>query len=422
MCTVSYSISLKSFKITYRLFLTILQKSLDYFATHIYFGAMKRYLYSQILKDLKKKIVFITGPRQVGKTFLAKQIMGNFNRAQYLNFDNINDLRIIKDTSWALNTDLLVFDEIHKMKKWKGYIKGVYDSKPEKQSILVTGSARLDTFRQTGDSLAGRYLHLRLNPVSVKEISNIISKPYDALEILNKFGGFPEPFLNAVNLEKAMAETESARWKNQYFSDIIKEDILEFSRIGEIKTMKTLLQLLRTKVGSPLSFNSIANDLQVSPNTIKKYIQILESLYIVFFITPFHKNIARSILKEPKIYFYDTAFIEGNEGLKLENTCALSLLKHVQFLYDTKGENLKLHYLRTKDNKEVDFAISRNAELVQLIEVKLTENKISPSLKYFAERFKSVDAIQLVHNLKQNENRDGINIFKAADWLGDLSA
>lgn len=383
---------------------------------------MKRYLYNQILEDLKKKIVFITGPRQVGKTFLAKQIMKNFVKPQYLNYDNINDIRIIKDTSWALNTDLLVFDEIHKMKKWKSYIKGVYDSKPEKQSILITGSARLDTFQQSGDSLAGRYLHLRFNPISVKEISEIIPEHYNALEMLNKFGGFPEPLLNAVNLENEKAETESARWKNQYFSDIIREDILEFSRISEIKTMKTLLQLLRTKVGTPLSFNSIANDLQVSSNTIKKYIQILESLYIVFLITPFHKNIARSILKEPKIYFYDTSFIEGNEGLKLENTCALSLLKNVQFLYDTKGENLKLHYLRTKDNREVDFAVSRNSELVQLIEVKLTENKISPSLKYFAERFKSVEAIQLVHNLKQNEYRDGVNILKAADWLGELSA
>ena len=135
---------------------------------------MKRYLYNQILEDLKKKIVFVTGPRQVGKTFLAKQIMENFARPQYLNFDNINDLRIINDTSWAINTDLLVFDEIHKMKKWKSYIKGVYDSKSSNQSILVTGSARLDTFRQSGDSLAGRYLHLRLNPVSVKEISSII--------------------------------------------------------------------------------------------------------------------------------------------------------------------------------------------------------------------------------------------------------
>jgi predicted AAA+ superfamily ATPase len=383
---------------------------------------VKRYLYNQIIEDLKKKIVFVTGPRQVGKTFLAKQIMENFAHPQYLNYDNINDLRIINDASWALNTDLIVFDEIHKMKNWKRYIKGVYDSKPENQSILVTGSVRLDTFRQSGDSLAGRYLHLRLNPISTKEIAPIVPGAYDALELLNTFGGFPEPLLNAVNLEKEKAEIESARWKNQYYSDIIREDILEFSRIGEIKTMKTLLQLLRTRVGSPLSLNSIANDLQVSPNTIKKYVQILESLYIIFLVTPFHKNIARSILKEPKVYFYDTSFVEGDKGLKLENTCAVSLLKHVQFLFDTKGENIKLNYLRTKDNREVDFAIARDGELIRLIEVKLSDIKVSPSLKYFAERFKSVEAFQLVHNLKQNENRGGINILRASDWLGELSA
>jgi predicted AAA+ superfamily ATPase len=383
---------------------------------------VKRYLYNQILEDLKKKIVFITGARQVGKTFLAKQIMKNFAHPQYLNYDNINDLRIISDTSWTINTDLLVFDEIHKMKNWKSYIKGVYDSKPGSQSILVTGSARLDTFRQSGDSLAGRYLHLRLNPVSVKEISTIVQQPYEALELLNKFGGFPEPLLNAVNLEREKAEIESARWKNQYYSDIIREDILEFSRIGEIKTMKTLLQLLCTKVGSPLSLNSIANNLQVSPNTIKKYVQILESLYIIFLVTPYHKNIARSILKEPKVYFYDTSFVEGDEGLKLENTCAIGLLKHTQFLFDAKGENIKLHYLRTKDYKEVDFAISRNGELAQLVEVKLSDNKVSPSLKYFAERFKSIEAVQLVHNLKQNESRYGVDILRASDWLANLSA
>ncbi len=383
---------------------------------------MKRYLYNQVLQDLKKKMVFITGPRQVGKTYLAKQIMENFDHPQYLNFDNVDDLRIIQNTSWALNTDLLVFDEIHKMKNWKNYLKGVYDAKPSNQSILVTGSARLDTFRQTGDSLAGRYLHLRLNPFSVKEISELVHNSYEAIKLLNTFGGFPEPLLNAVNLESEKAKIEAARWKNQYYTDLIREDILEFSRISEIKTMKTLLQLLKTKVGSPLSFASIANDLLTSPNTIKKYIQILESLFIIFLVPPYHKNIARSILKEPKVYFYDTSFIDGDDGIKLENTCAVSLLKHVQFLYDTKGENINLHYIRTKDNKEVDFAISRNEELIQIIEVKLGDNRLSSSLKYFADRFKSVEAIQLVHDLKQNERRDGINVLRASDWLGDLAA
>lgn len=366
-------------------------------------------------------MVFITGPRQVGKTYLAKQIMENFEHPQYLNYDNVDDLRIIQNTSWALNTDLIVFDEIHKMKNWKNYLKGVYDAKPTNQSILVTGSARLETFRQSGDSLAGRYLHLRLNPFSVREISELVPNSYEAIELLNTFGGFPEPLLNAVKMEKEKAKIEAARWKNQYYTDLIREDILEFSRISEIKTMKTLLQLLKTKVGSPLSFASIANDLQTSSNTIKKYVQILESLFIIFLVTPYHKKIARSILKEPKVYFYDTSFVEVDEGVKLENTCAVSLLKHVQFLHDAQGENIILHYVRTKDNREVDFAISRNGELSQLIEVKLSDNSLSPSLTYFSSRFKSIEAIQLVHNLRQNETRDGINILRLSDWLMNLS-
>jgi predicted AAA+ superfamily ATPase len=381
---------------------------------------MKRYLYSQILEDLKRKMVLITGPRQVGKTYLAKQVMEEFDKPQYLNYDNINDHRIIKNMTWAQNTDLIIFDEIHKMKGWKNYIKGVYDSKQSYQSILVTGSARLDTFRQTGDSLAGRYLHLRLNPMSVKELSGRTSSHYDSVELLNIYGGFPEPLMNAINLEKEKAVSESARWRNQYFTDIIREDILDFSRITEIGSMKILIQLLRSRVGSPLSYNALAEDLQVSTNTVKKYVQILESLYVIFLIHPFHKNIARSILKMPKVYFYDTGYIESDQGIKLENTFAVSLLKHVQYLHDVKGENIQLHYLKTKENKEIDFVIARNGKPVQFIEVKHSDKELSPSLNYFAERFKNVEAIQLVHNLHQNETVNGINIMKAGEWLSEL--
>ncbi len=381
---------------------------------------MKRYLYPQVLEDLKKKMVFITGPRQIGKTFLAKQIMEEFDKPQYLNYDNINDHRIISNMSWAQNTDLIIFDEIHKMKGWKNYIKGVYDSKQKHQSILVTGSARLDAFRQSGDSLAGRYLHLRLNPFSVKEILSETISAYNSIELLNTYGGFPEPLLNGINLNNEKALTESARWHNQYLTDLIRDDILDFSRINEINTMKLLVQLLRSRVGSPLSLNAIAEDLQASTNTIKKYIQILESLYIIFILFPFHKNIARSILKVPKIYFYDTAFIENDHGIKLENTCAVSLLKHVQYLHDVKGENIKLHYMKTKENKEIDFVVVKDGKPYQFIEVKLSEGKISQSLKYFAGKFENVEAIQLVHNLRQNETVNGINIMKAGEWLSGL--
>mgnify|MGYP005620785361 CR=1 FL=1 len=382
---------------------------------------MRRYLFEQILKDLAKKMVFITGPRQVGKTYLAKQLMSHFAKPQYLNFDNLTDRRIITDQSWIQNSDLLIFDEIHKMKGWKNYIKGVYDSKPKSQSILVTGSSRLETFRQSGDSLAGRYFHHRLNPFSIKELEGQV-EPYEAVELLIKYGGFPEPLLQGLESNVNDAAIESERWKKQYFTDLIREDILEFSRIQEISVMKTLVEILRNKVGSPLSLNSISHDLQVSPNTIKKYISILESLYVIFRVSPFHKNISRSILKEPKIYFYDSSYVKGNKGIVLENVVAVCLLKHTQYLQDSLGQNTILQFLKTKDNKEIDFVISKDDVAQNFIEVKLSERQISGPLNYFSERYPLVESIQLVHNLPQEEERGSIKILKAGEWLNSLSA
>ncbi|MCB0749921.1 MAG: ATP-binding protein [Ignavibacteriae bacterium] len=382
---------------------------------------MKRYLYDQILKDLERKMVFITGPRQVGKTYLSKQIAQEFSKSQYLNFDNMNERKIINEMTWKKNIDLLILDEIHKKMDWKLFLKGIFDSRQENLRILVTGSARLETFRQSGESLAGRYLHLRLNPFSVKELSGELST-YETIEKLNKIGGFPEPLLYSLNENEDESIEFAARWSKQYYIDLIREDIIEFSRIHEISAMKLLVELLRSKVGSPISYKNIAEDLEVSPNTIKKYIKILESLYIVFLVHPYHKNIARAILKEPKVYFYDTSFVKGNEGILFENTCAVSLLKNVQYLFDARGKEIGLHYLRTKEGKEIDFLISKNGKPEQFLEVKLSESKPSNSLKYFAERFENTEFIQLVHNLNNEQDINKIKIRKAGEWLANLEA
>lgn len=340
---------------------------------------MERYLNKQIATDLRKKMVFLTGPRQVGKTYLSKQLMNKFDKPVYLNYDNINDNRIIKKMLWPEDAGLIIFDEIHKMKGWKNFLKGVYNNKSAHQAILVTGSARFDTFRRTGDSLAGRYLTLRLHPFSVKELSAKVSPPYSSVESLLKFGGFPEPLLTGLSLGEEEALAESSRWRNQYFTNLIREDILDISRISEIKTMQLMLDLLRGRVGAPLSYNNIAGDLQISPNTVKKYVSILERLYIVFLVYPFHKNISRSLLKTPKLYFYETGHIEGDAGIKLENLVALSLLKWVQYLYDVKGVRAELFYLRTKEKKEVDFAITIDGNLKMMIEVKMSDSAVPPT-------------------------------------------
>jgi len=375
---------------------------------------MKRYLFEHIKKDLSKKMVIVTGPRQIGKTWLAKELMREYRNSVYLNYDHFGDAGIIRSHSWAMNADMLTLDEIHKMKGWKMFIKGVFDTRPSGQAILVTGSSRLDTFRQTGESLAGRYFHYRLNPLSVKELEGIIPF-YDAVSALNRFGGFPEPFLSG-------SEEDASRWRNQYYTDLVREDILEFSRIQEIRTIKNLLELLRGRVGSPLSYTSIAGDLQIAPNTARKYVDILENLCIIFLVRPFHSNIARSLLKEPKVYFYDSGYVMGDDGIKLENTCAVCLLKHVQYLNDTRGENISLRYLKTKDGKEIDFALASNDRLSHLIEVKLSDAKPTRALHYFAGKIDGASAYQLVHNLRQEQNINGVSVLSAGRWLSELSA
>lgn len=361
-------------------------------------------------------MVVLSGPRQVGKTTLAKELMANYRRPQYLNWDVIEDRRILTAQSWGPRTDLLVLDEIHKMPEWKSYLKGVYDGRSEAQAILVTGSARMDTFRQSGESLAGRYFQARLHPFSVREWVELTgARPEDALDRIIERGGMPEPFL-------AEDATQADRWRQQYFTDLVREDVLEFSRIQEIKAMRLLLEMLRTRIGSPVSITSLARDIQVAPNTITKYLDILEALYIVFLVRPYHHNVARAILKEPKVYFFDTGYVQGDEGAKWENACATMLLKHAHFEQDIRGMQTSLHYIRTKDGAEVDFALGHDGKLTHLIECKHADQRVATALVKFANSFPEAQAIQLVRELRQEEYRRPVSILKGADWLAELSA
>lgn len=360
-------------------------------------------------------MVFLTGPRQVGKTYLAKQIMRGFKRPVYLNWDDIDDAQVIRKRQWSIRADLVVLDEVHKMKNWKLFLKGTFDTKPEDQALLVTGSARLETFRQTGESLAGRYFHYRLHPLSVKEVEPEDDMRGLVLDNLLARGGFPEPYL-------AGDPRDINRWRNQYYTDLVREDILDFSRIHEVKAIRTLVEMLRSRVGSLLSCRSLAEDLQVAPNTVRKYVEILQSLYIIFLIRPFHKNIARALTREPKLYFYDTGFVKGDDGIKFENLTAVSLLKHVQFCADALGKEGALHYLRTKEGKEIDFILVDNDRISRAVEVKDKETSLSKNIKYFRGKYRNIPFVQIVRNMRQARQVDGVPIEPAADWLAGLEA
>jgi uncharacterized protein len=375
---------------------------------------MKRYLDEIVARDLARKMVFLTGPRQVGKTTLARQLLAAYPSGQYLNFDTANDRKTITSHAWNPQAQLLVFDELHKMPRWKSWLKGVYDGKLAENKILVTGSARLDFLKKSGDSLAGRFFSLRLHPLSVAEwCAEHGTTQEQALSHLLERGGFPEAAL-ALNAD------ESERWRLQYLDGLIREDILEFSRLQEINTMRVLVEMLRERVGSPLSVASLARDLSASTTTITRYLQILEAIYVIFTIKPWHKNIARSLLKAPKIYFYDSGLVRGNEGVRFENLVAAHLLKWTHYQRDVNGKEVDLHYVRTKDESEVDFSVVTSGQVSQLIECKLTDTKPHTALTRFAVEHPEAEAVQLVRNLRQSIHHESMIIEPAAPWLGRL--
>lgn len=375
---------------------------------------MKRILDELIATDLERKLIVLTGPRQVGKTTLARRLMGRYASAQYLNWDIADDRAILRRGSWDRGTRLLVMDEIHKMPGWKTWLKGVVDGREPAQAQLVTGSARMDTFRQSGESLAGRYFAWRLHPIGVREwCAHSGAAPAEALRHLMRRGGFPEPCL-------AASDELADRWRVQYYTDLVREDVLEFSRLHEITAMRLFLDMLRARVGSPLSLASMARDLAVSPHTLKRYLDILQALFIVFAVQPWHRNVGRALLQAPKVYFFDTGLVRDDPGARLENAVAAMLLQHVQFRRDARGKETDLHYIRTKDGAEVDFALSEGEELTHLVECKYADAALHRPLARFAEQFAATEAVQLVAELRQEEQRGRVAIRRAGDWLAQL--
>jgi uncharacterized protein len=376
---------------------------------------MKRYLDDKVRTDLSKKMVFVTGPRQVGKTTLSQTLLGELG-GQYLNYDVAEDRAVIMGMSWSARTRFVVFDEIHKMPGWKAWLKGIFDGKPKTQQLLVTGSARLDTFRQSGESLAGRFFAWRLHPISVREWVEYTGLSADAaLTHLIERGGFPEPCL-------AETADEAQRWRRQYIDGLIRNDVLEFSRLYELSAMRLFTDMLRQRVGSPLSLASMARDLNISPITLKRYLEILEALYIVFIVRPWHKNIARATLQAPKVYFFDTGLVLGDDGAKFENSVACHLLKHVHWQQDARGSEVDLHYIRTKDGAEVDFCLSDNAHgtLTHLIECKLSDAKVHGALQRFSAQWMDAQAVQLVRNIRSEYEVGGLQVRAAGEWLWEL--
>lgn len=372
---------------------------------------MRRSLESLIAKDLSEKIVLLSGPRQVGKTTLSKSLYSG--NSEYFNLDSEEHRLLVRKMAWRRDCDLVIFDELHKLKKWKSWIKGVYDTEGVTPRLLVTGSARLDAYRRGGDSLAGRFYSYRLHPFSVSEVKENI-QPDEAFDRILRFGGFPEPFLKGN-------ESAARRWRRSHTDRILREDLLDIASVRDLKGIETLVELLRHSVGSTISYDSLSRDLQVSPHTVKQWVGMLECLYILFVVTPYSRNIARSLLKAPKVYFYDTGFVKEDAGARFENAVACALLKRLHFLEDTLGEKCSLHYVRDKEKREVDFLTIREGKPEFLIETKVSHPDVSP-LKHFSSFLRSAKPLMLVKEMKRELELEHVPIKQASHWLQTLEA
>lgn len=390
----------------------------------------RRYLSQNILKDLASgKMVFVGGPRQVGKTTMAKNIgETDYPDFAYLNWDSREDRKNIIANSFPADSRLIIFDELHKYHQWKNYLKGLYDKNDAGKQILVTGSARLDLYRHGGDSLMGRYHYYRLHPFSLREMLGVAPKVdigqeldflknqaelFTAKELLFKFGGFPEPLF-------AQDETVWRRFQNERLDRLIKEDIRELETLRDLSKLQILADLLPDKVGSLLSLNGLREDLEVTHKTIGLWMQVLENFYFHFRLYPYASSKVKSLRKQPKMYLWDWSQV-NNDGARLENMVASHLLKFTHYLRDAQGWKAELFYWRDIDGREIDFVVSVGGELWFAVEVKSSDKEIAASLAYFKKKTGIKFAYQLVDKRGIDALKDGVRIMSVEKFLSGLA-
>jgi hypothetical protein len=357
-------------------------------------------------------MIFLMGPRQAGKTTLSLEAAGEWPSHFYFNWDNPAERLLFLEGIEAIakqaglheihsEKPVLIFDEIHKFGKWKNFLKGFFDLYEKVARIIVTGSSRLNVYKRGGDSLMGRYFYYRVHPLSVAEIVSPewteerirAPKPISDADwsALLEHGGFPEPFIQR-------AASFSRRWKSIRKDQLFREDIRDGTRIQELAQLELLAELLRNQAAQSMDYLSLSKKVGVSIDTIRRWVEVLKSFYYCFTLQPWSKNVARSLLKEPKIYLWDWSLIE-DEGHRYENLVASHLLKAVHFWTDQGLGDFSLHYLRTKDQHEVDFLVVKDKKPWFLVEVKTKAKGLSSALYRFQEETGAPHAFQIAFDL-----------------------
>lgn len=321
-------------------------------------------------------MVFIGGPRQVGKTTLALSFLSppKATNSGYLNWDRASDQKRILTDDLPATEGVWVLDEIHKYRFWRQLTKGLYDKYNENLRIIVTGSARLDHFRKGGDSLLGRYRYFRLHPFSVSELGLTTG---DLPDLMN-FGGFPEPiFERKANPHRIWLRERSFR--------LVNDDVRDLSTVKDLSLIALLMSQLPGRVGAPLSLKALSEDVSVSQPTIERWLLTLENMYYCYRLSPFGAPKVRAVKKLQKLYLWDWSEVQ-NEGAKFENMVAGHLLKYCHYLEDTTGHVMEVRYLRDIDGREIDFVVLKDHKPLFAVECKTGQSARAPHLEYFRQR------------------------------------
>ena len=371
----------------------------------------QRYLKKSVGDDLKSKMVFIGGPRQVGKTTFALTFLPEPNEKHpaYLNWDDLVDRESLLKGKLPPNEKCVILDEIHKFARWRNLIKGFYDKNRSEIAFIITGSARLDYYSKGGDSLQGRYHYYRLHPFSLLELNPDPTK--GDLESLMKFGGFPEPYIRGE-------ERFWRRWQRERIQRVIYEDIRDLETVKEISLLELLAEELPNRIGSPLSVKQLKELLQVAHETVERWLKIFERMYYCFRIAPYGPPKIRAVKKEQKLYLWDWSRIPES-GPRFENFIAAQLLKYCHFLEDTEGFRMDLRFLRDTDKREIDFVVLKEGLPLFAVECKTGEKNINPSLFYFMERTE-IPKFYQVHEGTKDYKKGGIRVLPVHTFCKEL--
>ncbi len=406
----------------------------------------KRGLYKKLWDQLSadKSMVMLSGPRQSGKTTFARDIVAqDYSDVVYFNWDLASDKRkLIADPAFfskeprgsLKSRPLVILDEIHKYRDWKNYLKGIYDEFHKEYQFLITGSGRLEFSRKAGDSLAGRFLKFHIFPLTLAELSSgrrvlreFLSNPLEGFDIISEksmaeafhslweLSGFPEPFIKG---RKSFWST----WSAAYGQQIVRDDLKTMADIRSLDVIETLFALMPDRVGSPLSINNLAGDLQVAFDTVKSWLLLFDAFYLTFRVSPWTVKISRSILKEKKVYLFNFPVIE-DPGARFENLAAVELLRAVETWNDQGAGKFSLHYLRNKEKQEVDFLLAESNRPFLLVETKVSAEAPTASLKVFQDVL-NIPAVVLVKNkgVKKffKNGKNSILVVTAYHWLSSL--